>query len=98
MSFVIKHVAEKLKGIGDKRLYWEMMKMEEVCIRFAKTKASADRSIGLDLHQKLEEMNSRTDATPENSFLINEARKLKIELDEIAVRKTRGAIIRSRAS
>ena len=99
MSFIIKHAAEKHKDIGDKSLYWEMIKMEirMFAIRFAKTKASADRSIGLDLHQKLEEIDSRIDATPENSFLVNEARKLKIELDEIAVRKTRGAIIRSRA-
>ena len=62
-------------------------------IRFARTKASADRSIELDLHQKLGEINSRIDGTPENSSLVNEARKLKIELEEIAVRKTRGAII-----
>ena len=100
MSFIIKHAAEKHKDIGDKTLYWEMMKMEirKFSIRFAKTKASADRSIELDLHQKLEEINSRIDATPEYTSLINEARKLKIELDEIAVRKTRGAIIRSRDS
>ena len=99
MSFIIKHAAEKHKDIGDKRLYWEMIKMEirMFAIRFAKTKASADRSIELDLHQKLEEINSCIDATLENSSLVNEARKLKIQLEEIAVRKTRGAIIRSRA-
>ena len=66
-------------------------------IRFAKMKASAYRNIELDLHQKVEEINSRIDATPENNSLANEARILKLELDEIAVRKTRGAIIRSRA-
>ena len=66
-------------------------------IRFAKMKASADRNIELDLHQKVEEINSRIDATPENNSLANEARILKLELDEIAVRKTRGAVIRSRA-
>ena len=66
-------------------------------IRFAKTIANADRNIELDLHQKLEEINSRIDAIPENSSLANEARLLKLELDEIAVRKTRGTIIRSRA-
>ena len=47
--------------------------------------------------QKLEKINSRINATPENSSLVNEARKLKIELDEIAVQKTKGSIIRSRA-
>ena len=72
-----------------------MMKIEIwiIAIRFAKTKASADRSIELDLHQKLEKINSRIDETPENSSLVNEARKLKIELGEIAVQKTRGAIL-----
>ena len=66
-------------------------------IRFVKKKAYTERNIELDLLQKLEEMNLRFDATPENSSLVNEARKLKIELDEIAVQRTKGAIIRSRA-
>ena len=60
-------------------------------------KANADRNIELDLYQKLGEINLRIDATPENNSLVNEARILKLELDEIAARKTRGAIIRSRA-
>ena len=38
-----------------------------------------------------------SDVTPENYSHANEARILKVELDEIAVRKTRGVIIRSRA-
>ena len=58
-------------------------------IRFAKKKAYAERNIELDLLQKLEEMNLRIDATPENSSLVNEARRLKIELDEIAVQRTK---------
>ena len=66
-------------------------------IRFAKKKAYAERNVELDLLQKLEEMNLRTDTTPENSSLVNEARKLKIELNEIAVQRTKGSIIRSRA-
>ena len=66
-------------------------------IRFAKKKAYTERNIELDLLQKLEEMNLRIDATPENSSLVNEARKLQIELDEIAVQRTKGSIIRSRA-
>ena len=58
-------------------------------IRFAKKKASTERNIELDLLQKLEEMNLHIDATPENSSLVNEARKLQIELDEIAVQRTK---------
>ena len=99
MSFIIKHAAEKHKHIADKRLYWEMLKMgiRMFAIRFAKKKAYTERNIELDLLQKLEEMNLRIDATPENSSLVNEARKLQIELDEIAVQRTKGSIIRSRA-
>ena len=99
MSFIIKHAAEKHKDIADKRLCWEMLKMEirMFAIRFAKKKAYAERNIELDLLQKLEEMNLRIDVTPENSSLVNEARKLKIELDEIAVQRTKGSIFRSRA-
>ena len=99
MSFIIKHAAGKHKDIADKRLYWEMLKMEirMFAIRFAKTKSNADRNIELDVHQKLEKITLRIDATPENNSLANEARILKLELDEIAARKTRGAIIRSRA-
>ena len=62
-----------------------------------KKKANAERSTELNLLQKLEKINSRIDETPENSSLVNKARKLKIELDEIAVQKTKGSIIRSRA-
>ena len=98
MSFIIKHAAEKHKDIADKRLYWEMLKMEirMFAIRYAKKKAYTERNIELDL-QKLEEMNLRIDTTPENSSLVNEARKLKIELDEIAVQRTKGSTIWSRA-
>jgi len=99
MSFIIKHAAEKHKDTADKRLYWEMLKMEirMFVIRFAKTKVNADNNIELDLLQKLEDINLRIDATSENSYLVNEAKKLKIELGEIALQKSRGAIIRSGA-
>ena len=66
-------------------------------IRFAKRKANAERNTEQNLPQKLDEINSRIDAFPENISLANEAKKLKIELDEIAVQKTKGSIIRSRA-
>ena len=68
MSFIIKQAAEKHKDIADKRLYWEMLKMEirMFTIRFAKKKAYAERNIELGL------TNLRIDATPENSSLVNE--------------------------
>ena len=99
MSFIIKHTAQKHKDVADKRLFWEMLKMEIriFAIRFAKKKANVERSTELNLLQKLEKINSRIDETPENSFLVNKATKLKIELYEIAVQTTKGSIIRSRA-
>ena len=39
-------------------------------IRFAKTKANADRNIELDLLQTLEEINLRIDATPKKIVLL----------------------------
>ena len=53
MSFIIKHAAEKHKDIADKRLYWEMLKMEIriFAIRFAKRKVNTERNIELDLLQ-----------------------------------------------
>lgn len=88
MSFIVKHAAVKHKDIADKRIYWEMLKMEIriFAIRFSKKKASAERNTETDLLQKLEKTNSHIDATPENSSLVNDARKL-IESDEIAVEK-----------
>ena len=99
MNFIIKHASQKHKDVADKRLFWEMLKMEIriFAIPFAKKKANAERSMELNLLQKLEKINLRMDKTPENSSLVNKARKLKIELDEIAVQKPNGSIIRSRA-
>lgn len=99
MSFMIKHAVGKHQGITDKRLYWEMLKMEIriFAIRFAKRKANEERSTEQNLFRNLEEINSRIDASPENTALADEAKKLRIELDEIAVQKTKGSIIRSRA-
>ena len=73
MSFVIKHAGEKHKDIADKRIYWEMLKMEIriFAIRFAKRKVNTERNIELELLQNLEKINLRIDATPENSSLVN---------------------------
>ena len=75
------------------------MKMEIriFSIRFAKKKAKETRNAELELLRKLENLNSRIEAAPEESCLVNEARKLKIKLDQIAVQKTKSFIVRSRA-
>ena len=50
-----------------------------------------------ELLQKLQDLNARIDAAPEGNPLENEAKKLKIKLDQMAEEKTRGCIVRSRA-
>ena len=99
MKFVIKHAKGKHKDVTDKRLFCEMVKMEIRIFssRFAKKKAKEKRNTELELLRKLENLNSRIEAAPEESCLVNEARKLKIKLDQIAVQKTKSSIVRSRA-
>ena len=99
MKFVIKHAEEKHKDVTDKRLFWEMVKMEIriFSIRFAKRKAKEKRNTELELLRKLKNLNSRIEAAPDESHLLNEARELKIKLDQIAFQKTKSSIIRSRA-
>ena len=50
----------------------------------------------MDLRRSLENLNSRIEAAPEDIYLVSEARKLKINLDQIAVRKTKSSIVQSR--
>ena len=50
-----------------------------------------------ELLRKLQDLNARIDAAPEGSHLANEAKKIKIKLDQMAEEKTRGCIVRSRA-
>ena len=71
--------------------FWDMMKMEIriFSIRFAKKTAKEKRNTEMELLRKLENLNSRIEAAPEESCLVNEARKLKIKLDQIAVQKTK---------
>ena len=50
-----------------------------------------------ELLRKLQDLNARIDAAPEGSPLADEAKKIKIKLDQMAEEKTRGCIVRSRA-
>ena len=52
------------------------MEIRIFAIRLTKKKANAERSTELNLLQKLEKINLRIDETPENSYLVNKARKL----------------------
>ena len=76
-----------------------MIKMEIriFFIRFARRNAEDKRDMEFELLQKLQDLNARIDAAPEGNPLANEAKKIKIKLDQIAEDKTSGCIIRSRA-
>ena len=76
-----------------------MIKMEIriFSIRFARRNAEDKRDMEFELLQKLQDLNARIDAAPEGNPLVNEAKKIKIKLDQIAEDKTSGCIIRSRA-
>ena len=99
LKFLILNAKEKYREVTDKRLFWEMIKMEIriFSIRFAKRKAKEKRDMEFELLRKLQDLNARIDAAPEGSPLANEAKKIKIKLDQMAEEKTRGCIVRSRA-
>ena len=96
LKSLIQNAKEKYKKVTDKRLFWEMIKMEIriFSIRFAKRKAKEKRHI--ELLRKIQDLNARIDTAPAGNPLANEAKKFKIKLDQMAEEKTRGFIIRSR--
>lgn len=100
MNFTIKIAKEKHKNVTEKRLFWEMVKIEIriFFIRFAKKKAGKKKyRTGTSSKLKLDNLNSLIDAASEESHLVCEARMLKIKLDRIAVQKTKSSIVRSRS-
>ena len=99
MKSIIKIAKEKHKYVTDKRLFWEMVKMEIriFSIRFAKKKAREKEIKNWNFLENRENLNSRIDAASEESHLVCETRMLKIKLDQIAMQKTKSSIVRSRA-
>ena len=99
LKFLILNAKEKYREVTDKRLFWEMIKMEIriFSIRFAKRKAKEKRDMEFELLRKLQHLNASIDAAPEGTPLANEAKKIKIKLDQTAEEKTRDCIVRSRA-
>ena len=71
---------KKSTKTSDKRLFWEIIKMEIriFSIWFAKRKAKEKRDIEFELLQKLQDLNARIDAAPEGNPLANEAKNKKI--------------------
>ena len=99
LKFLILNAKEKYREVTDKRLFWEMIKMEIriFSIRFAKRKAKEKRDMEFELLRKLQHLNASIDAAPKGTPLANEAKKIKIKLDQTAEEKTRDCIVRSRA-
>ena len=99
LKFFSTHAKEKHRDIEDKRLYWEMIKMEirDFCIRFSKRLAKASKKKEIDLLCKLKQLNERLDQNQQDTSLVVEAERVRLELQKIAEHKTKGAIIRSKA-
>ena len=97
-SFLI-HAKEKHYDTKDKRLYWEMIKMEirDFGIRFSKRLSEGKKRREIDLLCKLKQRNVLLDQNPQDSKLLIEAERVRPELQKNAEHKTKGAIIRSRA-
>lgn len=98
LKFFLLHAKEKHSGTSDKRLYWEMIKMEirDFCIRFSKRLAKSKKSREINLLCKLKHLNMRLDQNPQEANLAAEIERVKLDLQKIAEHKTKGAIIRSR--
>ena len=92
LKFLILNAKEKYREVTDKRLFWEMIKMEIriFSIRFAKRKAKEKRDMEFELLRKLQDLNACIDAASEGSPLADEAKKIKIKLDQMAEEKTKG--------
>ena len=99
LKFFLTHAKEKHRDTNDKRLYWEMIKMEirDFCIRFSKRLAKTKRKREIDLLCKLKQLNERLDQNHQDTNLVVEVERVRLELQKISEHKTKGAIIRSRA-
>lgn len=95
---LLKEVEVKYKDMDDKGLKWDIIKSEirEVSMRHSKAKARERRDIESDLLIKLNKLEALEDsgnlANPEDLV------KVKMDLDEISMIKTRGAMVRSKAN
>ena len=97
-KFFLTHAKEKHRDTNDKRLYWEMIKMEirDFCIRFSKRFAKTKKKRETDLLCKLKQLNERLDQNHQDTNLVVKVERVRLELQKISEHKTKGAIIRSR--
>ena len=98
LRFYIKYAAEKHKEIIDKRLFWEMIKMEirTFSIRFSKRIAKKKRQKELDLLRELNNLKKQCDQNPDDHEILNKSKIISAKLDKIAEEKTKGSIVRSK--
>ena len=94
LKFFLTHAKEKHHDTNDKRLYWEMIKVEirDFCIRFSKHLPKTKRKGEIDLLCKLKQLNEHLDPN-----LVVVVERVRLKLQKISEHKTKGAIIRSRA-
>ena len=99
LKFFLTHAKEKYRDTKDKRLYWDMIKMEirDFCTRFSKQVTKAKRRREIDLLCKLKQLNERLDQNHQDTNLVVIIERVSLELQKISEHKTKGAIIRSRA-
>jgi len=99
LKFFLIYAKEKHRDIEDKRIHWEMIKLEirDFCIRFSKRISKEKKGKEIDLLCKLKQLNVLLDQNPQHTKLAKEAERVRLELQKIAEHKTKGAIVRSRA-
>ena len=98
LKFFLTHAKEKHHDTNDKRLYWEMIKMEirDFCIRFSKHLPKTKRKGEIDLLCKLKQLNEHLDPNHQDTNLVVVVERVRLKLQKISEHKTKGAIIRSR--
>ena len=73
------------------------MEIRDFCIRFSKRLAKTKRKREIDLLCKLKQLNERLDQNHQDTNLVVEVERVRLELQKISEHKTKGAIIRRRA-
>ena len=98
LKFFLIYAKVTYRDIEDKRLYWEMIKLEirDFCIRFFKRISKDKKGKEIDLICNLKQLNVLLDQNPQDTKLAKEAERVRLELKKIAEHKTKGEIVRSR--
>ena len=94
-------ISEKYASIVDKRLRWELIKMEirSITISFAARKAKEFRKQESDLQKRLDEIDKSISNSGDNQNIehkLKEFDRLKNELNRLYEIKGKGAIFRSK--